>query len=299
MLRSKLNLERNILEIANVFKKHTIYFPVRLDNRGRLYCLPHYLNYPSSELAKSLLLFSEPGEMKLDSKNADYYLRIYGANSFGLDKKSFSMRNKWVTQNIDNIINFENGILINQAKKKLLFIAFCMEYRRYINSVNAGEKVFKPYLPIQLDATCNGFQHLSMLSNESKMFKELNLFKSTKDEDPKYFYNYILHLLTKKIKEILDQESSTRSKNDLDSHVRLSKFILTRSVVKKALMTIPYNAGKRTISTYIKEALKFHHYDELSNTELSNKELLCDIENDSLLKTKKKTSEKKSTKYVS
>lgn len=174
-LRSRLNVERNILEIAEVFKKHTIYFPVRLDNRGRVYCTPHYLNYPSNELGKSLLLFNVPGEIDLKSKDSGYYLKVYGANSFGEDKKSFNMRVKWVSKNLDNILNFENGVLIKKAKNKLLFLSFCIEYRRFVDCINAGEKVFKTHLPIQLDATCNGFQHLSMLSNEQKLLKELNL----------------------------------------------------------------------------------------------------------------------------
>jgi hypothetical protein len=40
-----------------------------------------------------------------------------------------------------------------------------MEYKRYLefyNNENAYE--FHTYLPIQMDATCNGFQHLADLS---------------------------------------------------------------------------------------------------------------------------------------
>lgn len=59
---SKLHLQETILSMANFYKKFPyIYFPVRLDQRGRLYCSPSYLNYQSSELAKALLLFGEPG----------------------------------------------------------------------------------------------------------------------------------------------------------------------------------------------------------------------------------------------
>ena len=271
-LISQINLQNNILELADVFKKNTIYFPVRLDNRGRLYCTPHYLHYQSSELAKSLLMFSDPGIIKLTTKNSDYFLRIYGTNSFGNgeDKKSFNQRVAWVSKNLDNILNFENGILVKQANKKLLFLAFCIEYRRYVNAVNVnavneGEVNFKTHLPIQLDATCNGFQHLAMLSNETKLFKELNLYKSSKEEKPSDFYNYMLHRLTEKVKKVCESKDSSMEKDTYESYERLSKFILTRKVVKKALMVIPYNATKRTITKYMKEELKFDHYVEIND----------------------------------
>jgi DNA-directed RNA polymerase len=56
---SKKILEQNILGLATIFREvPSFYLPVRLDYRGRLYCLTEYLNYQGVELAKSLLLFS-------------------------------------------------------------------------------------------------------------------------------------------------------------------------------------------------------------------------------------------------
>lgn len=43
---SKRILQENILGIADFFTNFTqIYFPVRLDQRGRLYCISSYFNY--------------------------------------------------------------------------------------------------------------------------------------------------------------------------------------------------------------------------------------------------------------
>lgn len=44
--RSKLILQQTVLGIADFYSPFSnIYFPVRLDQRGRLYCSPSYLNY--------------------------------------------------------------------------------------------------------------------------------------------------------------------------------------------------------------------------------------------------------------
>lgn len=48
---SKVLLQEFILEIAHFYKNfNEIYFPVRIDQRGRLYCTPSFFNYQSNEL---------------------------------------------------------------------------------------------------------------------------------------------------------------------------------------------------------------------------------------------------------
>jgi len=62
---SKIILQETILGIAQFLSNfNEIYFPVRLDQRGRLYCSPSFMNYQSNELSKSLLIFSKPGIIK-------------------------------------------------------------------------------------------------------------------------------------------------------------------------------------------------------------------------------------------
>jgi len=60
-----------------------------------------------------------------------------------------------------------------------LFTAFCFEYTRFLESLNNTSAYFETHLPIQLDATCNGYQHLSLLSLDHDLAKELNLTKSS------------------------------------------------------------------------------------------------------------------------
>ena len=92
---SKKQLEMNVLGLALIFKNvPEFYIPVRIDNRGRVYCMVDYLNYQSIELAKSLLLFSKGEIIYKSDTEAIEYLKIFGANCFGngIDKKSFNER---------------------------------------------------------------------------------------------------------------------------------------------------------------------------------------------------------------
>ena len=130
---SKLNLQETILGIAEFYRSFSqIYFPVRMDERGRIYSSTTYLNYQSSELAKALLLFANPGIITKRNLNIVKYLEFYGVNCFGKDKLSDITKIKWIKDNREDILNYNNGKLLAKAKDKLLFLAFCMEYKRYM-----------------------------------------------------------------------------------------------------------------------------------------------------------------------
>ena len=260
--KSKILLEQNILGIANTFVNMSIYFPVRLDQRGRIYCEPFYFNYQSGELAKSLISFTFPGIINRKNTNAIEYFKAYGANCYGhgLDKKSYTKRAEWLDNNIADIIDYKNGKLLTKAKNKCLFLAFCMEYTRFTEFLEQDSIEFQTYLPIQLDATCNGFQHLALLSTETRIFKELNISKTTKKDDPKDFYFYMKNSLS----FIFKENSNNEKLSDIDrvSYNRLYAFPWDRKNIKQAIMTIPYNASLRSIIKYIKDTLKICDFNE-------------------------------------
>ena len=240
---SKRALYENILGLATAYSNvNEFYLPIRIEFRGRLNCISDFLNYQSSELAKSLLLFSRPEKLyKTDEKSIAYF-KAYGANCYGnkIEKKSWNERIKWLNNNEDDIINFRNGKLISEADDKLLFIAFCFEYNRFYKIYNNIESTyFETYLPIKLDATCNGYQHIALLSGDNNLSRELNLTRSTWDDSPKDFYGYIGLNLVSWAKNKL--ESTPKSNPNWESYDRLSRVEILRAILKGPVMTWAYN----------------------------------------------------------
>lgn len=276
--RSKKFVQENILAIADIFENVDEFFiPVRLDYRGRIYCSANYLNYQSTELAKSLLMFSRGEKFLKTDKDAINYLKIFGANCFGnkLDKKSANDRIKWIDDNLENIINFENGILIEKAESKLLFIAFCFEYKKFIINKHNDHDYFITHLPIQLDATCNGYQHISMLGMDLDLNTKLNIKPSSWEDIPDDFYSLISALMKGYLKLKLDEKNEK-----YNIYKRLYDLDIHRSIIKKCIMTIPYNTTALQSIKYLRETFEF---DELeTNIKNSNTLNIIDEEIDNI-----------------
>ena len=141
-----------------------------------------------------------------------------------------------------------------------------MEYKRYIsflNNENAYE--FRTYLTIQLNATCNGFQHLSLLSNEETLFKELNLIGGNDADAPSDFYSFLVHMLGNIFNHNI--KLGNLENDNGGSYERLRNFVLERSIIKKVIMTIPYNVYHQSMRKYVKDNI--HLVDIEKNDNLS------------------------------
>jgi hypothetical protein len=256
---SKKRLEMEIINLALIFRTvNSFYLPVRLDYRGRLYCVVEYLNYQGSDLAKALLKFAVGEKVYLNNERAINYLKIFGASCFGLGKESFKNRINWINNNESDIINFINGDIIHKAENKLLFISFCFEYLKYVDALKNNKEYFISCLPIQLDATCNGFQHLSLLLEDTTLAQEVNLGAATWEDSPNDFYSF-LSMNCKKYFEDELLNNTDLNKETKESYIRLSNINYSnhRKMVKKTIMTIPYNATKYANKIDLKEDFEY------------------------------------------
>lgn len=106
---------------------------------------------------------------------------------------------------------------------------------------------------------------MALLNNEQYLFEELNLTNIS--NEPKDFYNFMLYkhinVFNSKISNgiIIDEKTG-------GNYQRIIEFGLNRTHVKKSLITIPYNASKRSISYYLKGSLVYKGYDEVNKNNL-------------------------------
>lgn len=215
---------KSILTMAILFKDiKQIYFPLKLDWRGRIYIKGGVLNIQGGELSRSLLMFSK--SVKLNDTGLES-LKIYCANAFGQDKISKIDRLKWVDENLDKIINIDS-MFWTKADDKLIALACCFELKGYYEDPN-----FESSLPILIDATCNGLQHLSAMMHDVNLAEKVNLLESSKEMKPEDFYSFMIDPIKSKINELASKEIE---------YSKLALLNIDRSFIKVPIMTISYN----------------------------------------------------------
>ena len=224
------------LWVARRFKdRDAIFFPCSMDFRGRYYYRPPYLNPQGNDVARSLLLFAN-GTPINNEEDADW-LRIHGANLYGLGKSDWRTRIDWVLEREQLIVSAGNEPWLNsefwmRADKPWSFLAFC---RSYFNYKNLGSS-YICRLPIHLDCTCSGIQHYAALLRSEDMGELVNL-KDT--ERPQDIYTSVIT----RVNEVLRASEDPRAR----------KWLMLqpdRSLAKPCVMTTPYAATRTAFYYY-------------------------------------------------
>ena len=239
------HLYLNIINIAILFRAHVFYLPVFADFRGRLYTLSNYLSYQGNDLARSLLLFDSNEE--LNEKGYEC-LNVYLSNLAGYDKKSWNDRlniSDTITNEFKEYTLNKNENKLNELIKDLSepfqFISIGLAKIDYLEKERLGLKTIINN-PILFDASCSGIQHISALTLDKNLAKYTNVISyddSPKTQLPEDFYTFALNIIRKKL---------ANSKNEL-----LRNISLNRQIIKRSVMTIPYNISMTGIGEQIEE----------------------------------------------
>jgi DNA-directed RNA polymerase, mitochondrial len=248
-VRSKrINMSRKLL-IAEKFAQYPeIYFPVRLDWRGRFYPVPSYINYQSDSTGKALLEYAEGVEL---GTNGKYWLAVYGANCAGVDKVSFDERIAWIEQHHCDILAsalqpFAAGSLWHGADDPWGFLAFCFEWLALSMWEQRGNshETYVSHLNCGWDGSANGLQNLCAAIKDSKGAALVNMTYGTTPSD-------VYAVVAAKASELIDADAA--GDKDVNAHYWQGK--VTRKLAKGPTMTLAYGSKKFGFGNGIMERL--------------------------------------------
>lgn len=157
---------------------NAFYHLYNCDFRGRIYPNTAFLHEQSSDNAKGLLMLDEAVPLGLYGY---YWLCVHTANMWGNDKVSLDDRAQWSQDNLEAMFSYVEDPMTNDswmdADKPFCFLACCYELAMINNWVNSGEAVedFPSCLPIYIDGSNNGVQHLTAMSKDETVAPLVNL----------------------------------------------------------------------------------------------------------------------------
>ena len=231
------------LSTARTFQDaEAVYFPYQLDHRGRAYSIPQILQPQADDLSRALLGFATGKPLGVRGSN---WLSIHLANCFGLGKHPFPERAAWVEKNRGAILDsaarpLEGARFWTKADKPWRFLAAAMEWKEY-DTEGLG---FLSRVPVAMDGTCNGLQHLSALGRDPEGGLWTNLVPGPKPQD---IYQQVAGRLEKRVMEAAAQGNALAA-----------RWIgaIDRVLVKPSTMTTPYGVSDVGIRGQILEAIR-------------------------------------------
>jgi DNA-directed RNA polymerase len=210
------------------------YFCHQLDWRGRAYPVSYFLHPQGNDLVKSLLQFADG--KRLDNMEAINWHSIHGANCWGLDKKNFDERIKWVCSHHAEIMAVGEDPLANrmwmEADEPWQFLAWCDDYFQFQNDPLHESKIV-----VHQDATQSGIQIYSLLLRDREGARSTNVIPSPEPQD-------LYRQVAEKTLELLREDPAPVSKDWL-------AFGIDRACCKRPVMTRVYNATKHSARVYI------------------------------------------------
>ena len=248
---------------------YQFYLAMYMDFRGRIYARNPFFSYQSSDLARGHLMFAQK---KLMTDKGYQHLMVHTANSFNqtytiaelstinwmdlnyipdldkdgiktmdVDKMSIEDRKRWTDENLGLLADIVADPMKNktwlQADKPWVFLSLCFEITAYWEALGNGEDYFSQ-VPIAIDGSSNGTQHLAAISRDERAGKMVGLVPMKKPID---FYIEVA-------KGIIG-DNAGNDMGELLSNIPM-KYI-RKGITKRGTMTRAYDAGIRCISDII------------------------------------------------
>ena len=258
--RSKRIEMKFVLAKAQAIGSEEFYQAVECDYRGRIYYTEPFLNFQGSDIAKGLFEFSKAKELDArgfwwvcvhtaSSYNQSYtieelkceewtttdytkHLEDEGLDTISVDKMTLEDRANWTKNHMDHLIQLGKEKKFQMdAEKPVTLLACCIELHKI--SISYKNKV-KHYskLPVPVDGSNNGWQHLAAMSQDKQAGELVSLVPQEIQKD---FYVQVAKRLIERMPEWF---------NERDMPMKA----IRKGIAKRGSMTRAYSAGQRKIA---------------------------------------------------
>lgn len=241
----------NVLEMVHLLKNveepgEKFWCPSFLDSRSRMYYRGR-LNPQGSDRAKSLVSF---GDAKPLGDRGLYWLKVALANSFGVDSIRFDKRVAWVDEHLDFILEGaekpqDSDFFRSNSEAPCMAISIARELTGALQ-LDAPE-TYLSRVPVHMDATCSGLQHLSALLLDVEGAKHVNLMDNGLPQKSD-LYTHVAEIAMKLAAQDLHGETEQYAAWWLRNGI-------PRELSKRPVMTYCYGVTLQGVVRYVDEYL--------------------------------------------
>lgn len=152
-----------LTELARYQDESELYFPTFIDWRGRLYFRSN-LNPQSSDAVKGCIEFARGKRLGEEGLK---WLKVYVANCCGYDKHDPDIKAQWTDDNWVQIVDFINNPLEVDAPDADTAFTLLQAGLALQEALAMPDPLdYICHVPVAMDATCSGLQHLSALTRD-------------------------------------------------------------------------------------------------------------------------------------
>ena len=217
-----------LLREANLYEDvDTLWFTWFIDYRGRFYPRAGLLSPQGNKVSKSLLQFKKGGRL-LSPRHVNLFkmevVKMFGFDKLPMDERlaKFADLEPYVLSIAKAVLDCEyppHGELWGGRAESFQCLAYCVEWYN-IRKNPIGALV---HLPVTIDGTCNGLQHISALLRDKDLGASVNLTPSNKPSDIYTDATVIAkrHLITLDAQKYASEYLTKRALSQLKKEVEL------------------------------------------------------------------------------